>query len=51
MTAAMSGPGLTYPEVGAARGECPTGYHHLRMTRELGTGGERFEQAAETLLT
>lgn len=43
--------GFTYPEVGATRGEFPTGYDQLRMIRELGTGPEQFGQAAETLLT
>ena len=42
---------FTYSEVGATQGEFPTGYHHLRMTRHLGTAPGRFEQAAELLLT
>lgn len=45
------GPGLTYPEIGATRGKFPAGYHSLVMRRDLGTGPERFQQAAETLLT
>lgn len=41
---------LTYPEVGATRGELPAGYHHLRRQAVVGAGTERFEQAARTLM-
>lgn len=45
----MSG-GPTYPEVGATRGELPSGYHHVRAARVIGTGPEVFQAAAEALL-
>jgi uncharacterized protein (UPF0548 family) len=41
---------LTYPEVGSTRGQSPRGYHHLQRTVVLGSGRERFEEAASTLL-
>ena len=33
---------LTYPEVGATKGALPPGYHHLRRSRVIGSGGEAF---------
>ena len=41
---------LTYQEVGGTRGNLPDRYHHLRRTLVLGSGQERFEEAARTLL-
>jgi uncharacterized protein (UPF0548 family) len=42
---------LTYREVGAtASGERPTGYHHQHVERQIGTGRERFEKAADAVL-
>lgn len=42
---------LTYPEVGAtASGELPAGYGHLRVERQIGTGQQRFEQAAAAVM-
>ncbi|OBK41762.1 DUF1990 family protein [Mycobacterium kubicae] len=42
---------LTYSEVGAtASGQLPAGYAHLRMSTQIGTGRERFEQAANAVL-
>jgi len=42
---------LTYPEVGAtASGELPAGYGHLRVATEIGTGQQRFEQAADAVM-
>ena len=43
---------LTYAEVGAtAARTLPAGYHHQRVSGQVGTGGAQFEGAAETLLT
>lgn len=39
----------TYTEVGATYGVLPAGYHHLRVSRDVGRGGDRFEGAAELL--
>src|ERR1700722_11832293 len=42
---------LTYPEVGAtAAGELPTGYGHLHVEKQIGTGQQRFERAAEAVM-
>jgi uncharacterized protein (UPF0548 family) len=42
---------LTYPDVGAtAAGELPAGYDHLRVEKQIGTGRERFERAAEAVM-
>jgi uncharacterized protein (UPF0548 family) len=42
---------LTYPEVGAtASGELPAGYGHLRVATQIGTGQQRFEQAADAVM-
>src|SRR5262245_49380709 len=41
---------LSYPEVGATRGELPAGYRHLRREVTLGAGTERFEHATDVLL-
>jgi uncharacterized protein (UPF0548 family) len=42
---------LTYPEVGAtAAGELPPGYNHLAVSAQIGTGRERFEQAADAVM-
>lgn len=41
---------LTYSEVGATAGSLPGGYHHVRESAVIGTGRERFEQAAERLM-
>ena len=42
---------LTYPEVGAtASGELPAGYDHLVTSAQIGTGRERFEQAADAVM-
>lgn len=42
---------LTYAEVGATAGELPSGYHHVRASRELGSGRAVFEAAAEKVMT
>jgi uncharacterized protein (UPF0548 family) len=42
---------LTYPEVGAtASGELPTGYDHLRVATQIGTGRQRFDQAVDAVM-
>lgn len=42
---------LTYPEVGAtAAGELPPGYGHLRVETQIGTGQQRFDQAADAVM-
>lgn len=42
---------LTYREVGAtAAGELPAGYHHQYAERQIGTGQERFERAADAVM-
>ena len=44
--------GFTYNEVGATRCDTlPRDYHHLRRSRTVGTGSERFEEAACVLLS
>ena len=42
---------LTYPEVGATAGVLPDGYHHIRESRVLGRGADRFERAADRLMS
>jgi uncharacterized protein (UPF0548 family) len=44
---------VTYPEVGATArpGELPAGYHHVRVTEELGHGDAVFEAAADGVRT
>lgn len=41
---------LTYSEVGATAGELPAGYRHTRASAVIGTGRDRFDQAAENVL-
>ncbi|CPT30225.1 Uncharacterized protein conserved in bacteria [Mycobacteroides abscessus] len=41
---------FTYPERGATAGELPAGYHHVRESRQIGTGEARFEEAAARLM-
>lgn len=42
---------LTYREIGAtAAGPLPAGYGHLHRQALIGTGWERFEQAADTVM-
>lgn len=42
---------LTYPEIGATRGELPAGYRHVRRQAVLGRGDEVFERAATALMS
>lgn len=41
---------FTYQEIGATAGELPTEYHHVRESRQIGTGRDRFEEAADSLM-
>lgn len=42
---------LTYSEVGAtAADQLPPGYHHLSVSAQIGTGDQRFEQAADAVM-
>jgi uncharacterized protein (UPF0548 family) len=40
---------LTYAEAGATAGVLPPGYHHLRRTVVIGSGGQAFTTAADAL--
>jgi len=42
---------LTYGEVGATAGTLPAGYHHLRVSRVIGSGSDVFIAAASALLS
>lgn len=42
----VTGRPLTYSEVGGTAGPMPAGYRHIRDSRLIGHGRERFEQAA-----
>ncbi len=42
---------LTYSEIGAtASGQLPAGYGHLHVEKQIGTGRQRFERAAEAVM-
>src|SRR5215472_16377759 len=41
---------LTYADVGATQGALPSGYHHLRGSRVIGSGPDAFATAASALL-
>lgn len=42
---------LTYPEVGStAAGQLPPAYGHLHVQTQIGTGQQRFEQAADAVM-
>lgn len=41
---------LTYDDVGATAGKLPPGYHHLRMSRHIGSGPDAFASAVSALL-
>lgn len=42
---------FNYSEVGATRGELPSGYRHIRQSRLIGKGRSVFDVAAERLLS
>jgi uncharacterized protein (UPF0548 family) len=50
-TARLGELSLTYPQVGATRGELPPGYHHVARESRLGTGEEAFDRATEALFS
>jgi uncharacterized protein (UPF0548 family) len=41
---------FTYNEIGATRGPLPDGYHHVQDSARIGTGRERFEDAAARVM-
>ena len=41
---------LTYPEVGSTAATLPAGYNQVRLSRRIGTGRDRFDQAAEAVM-
>lgn len=43
---------LTYTDVGATADDAalPAGYHHVRVSARIGSGRDRFEQAAESVM-
>lgn len=41
---------LTYAEVGATAGDLPADYRHIRASRRIGSGRDRFEQAAAAVM-
>ena len=47
---ALSGLTLTYPEVGATALTLPSGYRHVRRERRIGSGRERFDEAAAAVM-
>ncbi|MCW2785124.1 MAG: hypothetical protein JWP74_1641 [Marmoricola sp.] len=42
---------LTYPEVGATRGDLPVGYHHLEVSAGLGEGPELLARLGAALFS
>jgi uncharacterized protein (UPF0548 family) len=50
LLAAYESAEFTYSEVGATRGELPTGYHHTRFRRPLGRGHDTFRLASDVVL-
>lgn len=46
----MAGVDLTYPEVGATRGQLPGGYQHVHARAVIGHGRARFEEAGDAVL-
>ena len=46
----LAGLALTYPEVGATAAALPAGYRYVRLTHRIGTGRDRFEQAAGSVM-
>ena len=46
----LDGLGLTYPEIGATAGALPPGYRHVRASKAIGTGRERFDRAGAAVM-
>ncbi|MEV5648838.1 DUF1990 domain-containing protein [Nocardia sp. NPDC052254] len=50
MTNSPTAQPFTYPDVGATAAAFPSGYHHFRMRRRIGSGRDLFERAGEQIL-
>jgi uncharacterized protein (UPF0548 family) len=48
--AALEDKPFTYTDVGATAGRLPDGYHHITESVQIGTGKERFEDAARKVM-
>ena len=46
----LAGAPLTYPDVGATAADMPGGYRHVRATRRIGSGRDRFERAGDAVV-
>lgn len=46
----MAGLPLTYAQVGATAGDPPAGYRQVRASRRIGSGRDRFERAAGSVM-
>lgn len=46
----LAGASFTYPQQGATAGDMPDGYRHVRASRRVGYGRQRFEQAADAVM-
>lgn len=46
----LDGRDLTYAETGATAGELPPGHRHVRASKVIGTGRERFDRAAAAVM-
>ena len=46
----LAGLALTYPDVGATAATLPAGYSHVRVSHRIGSGRDRFEQAAGAVM-
>lgn len=50
-TTALREAPLTYLEVGATRGPLPDGYTHVQRRARVGSGRDRFDSVAQTVMT
>jgi len=46
----LAGRPLTYPEIGATAATMPAGYSHVRMSRRIGSGRQRYAEATEKVM-
>ncbi|MFM9034375.1 MAG: DUF1990 domain-containing protein [Mycobacterium sp.] len=46
----LAGLPLTYTEVGSTSSHLPAGYSHVRLSHRVGSGRERFEEAAAAVM-
>lgn len=51
MASQLASAELTYDEVGGTQGALPSGYHHLRGSRVVGSGPDAFAAAAAAVLS